>query len=163
MEKKGQEKSSKLYALAEERLTEFILAHSMRKTPERYEVLRAVCEAKGLFTIDQLTDQITAGEGPNISRVTVFHALDVFMEAGIVIKHTLQRAALYECNLYRDPRVLQICSHCGAVQECKNDILVNVLAQMRNRQFVTQQPILYLHGLCSKCYRAHNKRKISDR
>ena len=43
-----------IIASAAQRLTEFLTARNMRKTPERNEILRAACRIPGIFTIDQL-------------------------------------------------------------------------------------------------------------
>ena len=75
----------------------------MRKTPERYEILRAAGLANGIFTIDGLM-KIMQEEGTfQVSRATVFNTMELFCDAGLVIKHPLATAAHYELRTTGKP------------------------------------------------------------
>lgn len=153
------EKRNQFHAQAVQVLTQYIERNGMRKTPERFEVLRWACNQEGLFSIDQL-DAVMHAEGKfQVSRVTLFNTLEMFVEMGLFTKHLLKRAALYECTMHRSPRILEVCDECGMVKEMKQDKLYRMLRDLKVRSFVLQQPVLYLHGLCSKCNRARKHQK----
>lgn len=47
-----------LYTLAAQQLTEFMKGKITRKTPERFEILRVVCQISGIFSIDELQEEM---------------------------------------------------------------------------------------------------------
>ena len=100
---------------ATQRLTDFLTAKKMRKTPERYVILRAACLLPGIFTIDQLDEQIRLRGEMQVSRTTLFNNLETMVEAQLLIKHTLTRAAHYELNLQPTPKAYLVCSRCRKV------------------------------------------------
>lgn len=140
-----------IYQKAQSQLLEFLTENRMRKTPERFEVLKAVCGMTGIFSIDDLAQNMQADALFQVSRVTIFNSLETFIEAQLVIKHTLRRAALYECNVQKRPRVLLICDRCDVVKSLEKSETLTYLGTLRSRSFVVKQPVLYLHGLCKKC------------
>lgn len=137
---------------ATQRLTDFLATRRMRRTPERYTILRAACKIHGIFTIDQLDEQIRRGGELQVSRTTLFNNLETLVEAQLLIKHTLARAAHYELNLAPSPKAYLVCDRCRKVARLERKELETYLAAVRSKSFVVQQPVLYLHGLCRKCY-----------
>lgn len=141
-----------IIAAAAQRLTDFLTAKKMRRTPERYAILRAACLIPGIFTIDQLGERIGQDGGIQVSRTTLFNNLETLVEAQLLIKHTLARAAHYEANLEPSPKAYLVCDRCRKVARLERKDLEDYLAAVRSKSFVVQQPVLYLHGLCRKCY-----------
>lgn len=87
-----------------------------------------------------------------MSRATLFNNLETLVEAGLLIKHTLARAAHYELNLTPSPKAYLVCDRCRKVTPLERKELTESLAAVRSKSFVVRQPVLYLHGLCRKCY-----------
>ena len=145
------ENSGDLYEKASRQLTEYLLALKKRKTPERYEVLRTVCQISDIFSVDQLADEMRQKAKFNVSRSTLFNTLETLVDAKLVIKHNLVRAALYECNVSPRPRTCLVCEHCGSVRRLEKSQVTDFLAGIKARAFSVQQPVLYLHGTCRKC------------
>lgn len=141
-----------IIASVAQRLTDFLTARKMRRTPERYEIMRAACQIPGIFTIDQLDTQIRLRGVMQVSRATLFNNLETLVEAGLLIKHTLARAAHYELNLTPSPKAYLVCDRCRKVTPLERKELTESLAAVRSKSFVVRQPVLYLHGLCRKCY-----------
>ena len=54
-----------------------------------------------------------------------------------------------------------MCSRCRKVAKLERKELEAYLATVRSKSFVVQQPVLYLHGLCRKCY-MEQKRKVKQ-
>ena len=124
-----------IIASAAQRLTEFLTARNMRKTPERNEILRAACRIPGIFTIDQLDEQIRQQGRLQVSRTTLFNNLETLVEAQLLIKHTLARAAHYELNMKPAPKAYLVCDHCRKVAKLERRELEKYLQCWRRRTF----------------------------
>jgi len=145
------------YEQAKSLLMEYMVKHHMRKTSERFEVLAAVCQMGDIFSIDQLGEKMQEVSPFLVSRATLFNTLETLIDAQLVIKHTLTRAALYEFNLDKRPRIFMVCGQCGLVRRFEKIEVTRFLSEIKNRQFFVRQPVLYLHGLCRKCEMARRK------
>ena len=143
--------NTELYTLAAQRLTEFMKGKTTRKTPERFEILRVVCQIPGIFSIDELQEIMAKKAKFQVSRVTLFNTLKLLEEAKLVIKHTLSRAAHYECCVTPHPMVFLVCEQCGLVRKLESSKIENWLSEQKCKQFVISQPVLYFHGLCRSC------------
>lgn len=152
------ENKETLYEDARRRLTDYMVQRSMRKTPERYEVLRVASGIKGIFTIDELAERMETEASFSVSRSTLFSALEILVDAQLIIKHTLTRAAHYEFNPQNSPLVCVVCQGCGCVKKIDKAELNDYLEALKVRMFTVKQPVLYLHGLCRKCSNIKKKK-----
>lgn len=152
------ENKESLSQTAHRKLTEYMAERKMRKTPERYEVLRVACGMKGLFSIDDLACRMEAEASFCVSRSTLFSTLELLVDAQLITKHTLARAAHYEFNPQKTPVVCVVCHECGFVQAVEKAEVNKYLGALKVRFFTVQQPVLYLHGLCRKCAIAMKKK-----
>ena len=148
-----------LYNLAAQLLTEYIKGKNIRKTPERFEILRIICQISGIFSIDELQEIMEKEAKFKVSRVTLFNTLKLFEDASLVIKHTLVRAAHYECCITPHPLVCLVCQKCGTVKKLESSKIENWLSEQKCKQFVITQPVLYFHGLCRSCMVKNSIRK----
>ena len=122
------------YTLAAQRLTEFMKGKITRKTPERFEILRVVCMIPGIFSIDELQEMMEKKAKFQVSRVTLFNTLRLLEEAKLVIKHTLSRAAHYECCITPHPMVCLVCEQCGLVRKLESSKIENWLSEQKCKQ-----------------------------
>ncbi len=150
--------STDIINVAFQKLTEYIEQHQMRKTPERYEILKIVCQSDAIFTIDELATRMKEQDTFSISRTTLFNTLEMLTDAHLVIKHTMTRAAHYECNIYSGPRIYLVCRDCGIIKKQENLPLKRYMATLKTRSFAVEQPVLYIYGLCRKCTMAQKKK-----
>ena len=139
------------YTLAAQRLTEYMKGRNIRKTPERFEILRVICQIQGIFSIDDLQEVMEKKAKFQVSRVTLFNTMKLLEDAMLVIKHTLVRAAHYECCITPRPMVCLVCQKCGSVRKLESAKIENWLCEQKCKQFVITQPVLYFHGLCRSC------------
>lgn len=139
------------YTLAAQRLTEYMKGRNIRKTPERFEILRVICQIQGIFSIDDLQEVMEKKAKFQVSRVTLFNTMKLLEDAMLVIKHTLVRAAHYECCVTPRPMVCLVCQKCGSVRKLESTKIENWLSEQKCKQFVITQPVLYFHGLCRSC------------
>lgn len=145
--------------LANEKLTTYLTQNNLRKTPERYEILRIVVQMNGIFTIDELATRMDEDAKFQVSRATLFNVLGVLTDAQIVIKHAFARAAHYECNLIPHPIICTRCLKCGRFEKADMPQLEATLRDVKSRKLSVMQQILYLSGICRKCEAKERKEK----
>lgn len=134
-----------------DRLTRHIEEKALRKTPERYEILRVAELANGIFTIDSLMQLMKEHGKFQVSRATIFNSMELFCEAGLVIKHSLATAAHYEMRTDTAPKAYIICHQCGTITRVSTGTAKLALQNLHVRYFNIEDKILYMHGLCRKC------------
>lgn len=155
------ENKDALYQNAYQKLTEYMLERKMRKTPERYEVMRIASTIKGIFTIDELAERMETEATFTVSRATLFSTMEMLVDAQLIIKHSLTRAAHYEFNTQQTSTICVVCSACGSVRAIDKAEVNKYLSALKVRMFIVQHPVLYLHGLCRKC--ANIKKKQTSK
>ena len=109
------EKKQAPLASLRDRLTRYMEENTMRKTPERYEILRVAGLANGIFTIDDLMQLMKEQGEFQVSRATLFNTMELFYDAGLVIKHSLATAAHYEMRTDSNPKAYVICHQCNTI------------------------------------------------
>ena len=134
-----------------DRLTQHMEEKSMRKTPERYEILRVAGLADGIFTIDKLMQLMNEHAKFQVSRATLFNTMELFCEAGLVIRHLLATAAHYEVRTDCNPKAYVICRQCNTITRVSTSTARLALQNLYVRYFSIEDKILYLHGLCRFC------------
>ncbi len=143
---------------ANAKLTTYLAEKKMRKTPERYEVLRVVFQTKGLFTVDELAEQMKENATFQVSRATLFNVLEMLTDAQLVVKHAFMRAAQYECNVIPRPLICIRCLQCGKFEKVEIPQLEATLRAVKSRKLTINQQILYLSGTCRKCEAKERKK-----
>jgi len=147
---------SKKKSSLETRLVEtfhaFLQAHGMRKTQEREAILGVLSRYEGHFRPEEVALDLKR-VGSNISVVTVYRNLPVFVEAGILRRTCLSgRETRYEIIWERDHHDHLICTDCGKVVEFHYEaieVLQDVVASQYG--FTIRRHHLELVGLCSSC------------
>lgn len=134
-----------------DRLTRFMQEKAMRKTPERYEILRVAGLAGGIFTIDDLMHLMNEHAQFQVSRATLFNTMELFCEAGLVIKHSLATAAHYEMRTDSSPKAYVICRQCNTITKVSTSTARLALQNLHVRYFNIEDKLVYMHGLCRKC------------
>lgn len=134
-----------------DRLTKYMEEHSMRKTPERYEVLRIAELAGGIFNIDQLMSLMNEHGEFQMSRATLYGTMELFHQIGLVIKHPLATAAHYELCTDNTPGAYTICRQCNSITKVSASTARLALINLHVRYFSIENKLVYMHGLCRKC------------
>jgi len=153
MDKKSEAiaRQSQPLASLRDRLTRYMEEKAMRKTPERYEILRVAGLAGGIFTIDGLMQLMNEHADFQVSRATLFNTMELFCEAGVVIKHSLATAAHYEMRTDSNPKAYVICRQCNTITKVSTSTARLALQNLHVRYFNIEDKLLYMHGLCRKC------------
>ena len=124
-----------------------------RVTRQRALILDAVCAAAGHTTLGEIYLRVRRSDA-SIDRSTVYRALRLFSELGIVLAADTGRGEmLYEVGRPR-PHHHLICRHCGAEQEVDDEGLRTLEQAMLDRHgFRLAIDHLVLPGLCAGCQR----------
>ncbi len=139
-----------------DRLRDVLKTHGGRLTKERLALLKAVCDIKGHFQADHLLKLLKA-QHINLSLVTIYRNLSLFMEAGIISRASVQEdarsgGAWYEHIWGRTHHDHLVCMQCGRKVEFSYpaiDVLQEAVA--REYGFTLERHYLELVGLCPEC------------
>jgi len=145
------EKKQAPIASMRDRLTRYVEEKAMRKTPERYEILRVAGLAGGIFTIDELMQLMQQHAEFQVSRATIFNTMELFCNAGLVIRHPLATAAHYELRTDSNPKAYVICHQCNTITKVSTSTAKLALQNLHVRYFNIEDKLLYMHGICRKC------------
>ena len=96
-------------------LNKFLKSDNHRKTPERYAVLDAIYGMDRLFTMDALNEALNEKRF-RVSRATLYNCMNLFLKLGLVVRHHLQEAIVYEAAFSAQGYVRLICRMCGRVR-----------------------------------------------
>ena len=144
-------KQSQPLASMRDRLTRYMEEKAMRKTPERYEILRVAGLANGIFTIEGLMQLMSEHAEFQVSRATLFNTMELFCEAGLAIKHSLATAAHYEMRTDSTPKAYVICRQCNTITKVSTSTAKLALQNLHVRYFSIEDKLVYMRGLCRKC------------
>ena len=145
------EKKLEPIASLHDRLTRYMEEKSMRKTPERYEILRVAGLANGIFTIDGLMQLMREHGKFQVSRATLFNTMELLCSAGLVIKHSLSIASHYELCTDRNPKAYTICNQFNTVTRVSTGTARLALQNLHVRYFNIEDTLVYMSGICRKC------------
>ncbi|MCS7297377.1 MAG: transcriptional repressor [Bacteroidia bacterium] len=102
---------------AMETLEAYITARGLRRTEERYEILRTIYTELAHFDADTLYHHLLE-KGQHISRATVYNTLELLTACGLVKRYSFgEGRTLYERSLGRRQHDHLICMDCGSIQE----------------------------------------------
>lgn len=134
-----------------DRLTRYMEEKAMRKTPERYEILRVAGFANGIFTIEELMQLMQEHAKFQVSRATLFNTMELLCDAGVAIRHSLATAAHYELRTDKAPKAYTICHQCNTITRVSTSTARLALQNLHVRYFSIEDTLVYMHGLCRKC------------
>lgn len=145
------------YTQAVELLLQYITEKKLRRTPERFHLLKAVYDYDKHFTADELYEHMKSKF--RVSRATVYSNLDLFVQAGLVVKTLVLNSVQYEKCLGMKPHHHMICTQCGAVKEFEDEKIDYAVNSIKYRRFKHNTYSLCVYGLCYKCQAKVNRAK----
>jgi Fur family ferric uptake transcriptional regulator len=130
-----------------------------RVTPQRQLILDAICEGGGHTTLPEIYERVQA-KAPDISRATVYRALDFFCQLGLVVaaniggEHTVYEIA----GATRHHHLA--CRKCGQVEQVEPDIMDTLFAKIESGQgFQVDMDHIVLLGICKRCLAAPKRKR----
>ena len=141
------------------KFNEYLDAHGMRRTTERYAILNRIMGINGHFTIEEL-QQLIEGDGFRVSRSTVYNTVELLMDAKMLRRHVFEgMQAQYERITL--PHTHLICTVCGKVKEVRDPNFAAFMNARRFNAFNTDHYSLYVYGTCSTCARKSKRNQVS--
>lgn len=142
--------TAKKVATASARFARFLTSERLRNTPERYAILEAVCGAGGHFDAESIHSELESN-GYHVSKVTVYHTLDLLCRAQIIRKLIFDtHQARYEMSGNIHSHLICLC--CGEITEVNLEGIESQLTQMDLGSFVPNYVSTCVYGLCGKCH-----------
>ena len=133
------------------KFSDYLDAHGMRKTTERYAILNRILSVTGHFTIEEIQHKLDA-DGFIVSRSTVYNTVELLMDAKILRRHVFEgMQAQYERIIL--PHTHLICTTCGKVKEVRDPNFAAFMNARRFNAFNADHYSLYVYGTCSTCAR----------
>lgn len=142
-------------------LTAFLEERKLRKTPERYAILEAVCSFNGHFTLQELSDRMEE-QHFRVSRATLYNTMLLFEKIPLVVNHRFAQHAVYESTSLSLNHCHQICKVCGKVTELSAQPLEEAFATLKTKRFHKESFSIEIHGICSACYAKMNRKKKTN-
>ncbi|MDE6755220.1 MAG: transcriptional repressor [Muribaculaceae bacterium] len=133
----------------EQQFIDFLKFRKLRKTPERFEILRMAIEFDGHFDVDLLYNSMEK-KGYHVSRATIYNTLELLSECGIV------RKLLFDTHQARFEIAEQthshlICTNCGDIIEIDLECIDKNIQAMQFNGFSPSYVSTCIYGVCSKC------------
>lgn len=141
--------------------TRYLEANKCRKTTERYTILEAICDMKGRFTLEELSEKLTA-DNFIVSRATLYNTLRLLLSMRLVVKFVLPHGTWYEVGYKNENHCYQVCTVCGKIDELRTTALAAVVDNVRPKRFRKDGFIIYIYGVCSSC-QSKMKRKARQK
>ncbi len=135
----------------EKRFVEQLKERGLRVTPQRELVLAALHQREGLFTAEEIYQQVH-GQDPDLKLSTVYRTLELLEELELVaVINTEERRSYKLLGLHGLHHHLR-CTRCGAVIGVPYEIIQPLVEQLRlNYGFEAEVGALTFLGLCSAC------------
>lgn len=130
-------------------LEDHITEQGMRKTPERRAILETVMKMEGHHSADEVLEMMP--KDFHVSRTTVYTALKMFDELGLVFSHSIRGVTLYETAYGRTAHHHYICRGCNKIWDFRNEEVERAAATCRTPRFKKIRATIYIQGLCNAC------------
>jgi Fur family transcriptional regulator, ferric uptake regulator len=119
-------------------------------TPQRLIVLDAVCALEGHATIADIQAKVHFLD-PSINRSTIYRALEVLTEVGLVTEAEMAEGKIYRIAGEAEHHHLT-CTSCGRILTIPKAALSGFIADIqRDYSFVIAADHLVLKGTCEAC------------
>jgi|GEM_PF-608300 putative ferric uptake transcriptional regulator len=142
-------------------MRKYLEAHDLKETYTRNIVLEYVYQLEKPFDADSVYKKLREAEGKQISRSTVYSAIDLLCRCGILIHLTRNLGANYilawRCRGY----ALVLCSECGKLNLFRQENLSKQMQYVKPPRFSPTQAVMVVFGECKECTN-RNQTESSD-
>ena len=143
------------------KFSDYLDAHALRRTTERYAILNRIMNINGHFTVEEL-QQLLDIDGFRVSRSTVYNTVELLLDAQMLRRHVFEgMQAQYE--RITQPHSHLICTTCGKIKEVRDPNLAAFMNARRFNAFNTDHYSLYVYGTCSTCARKLKRNRQATR
>ena len=134
-------------------LSAVLHARGQRVTPQRLVIHRALRELDRHVTADEVLAAV-AHRLPNVSLPTVYSALELFEELGVVRRIGVAQGAVFY-DPRPEPHDHTVCDRCGRIEDLDAGVTLDgALERARRGGFRAARAEVRVNGLCRDCARA---------
>ncbi len=144
-------------------LQRHLAARGLKRTRQRERILRALLDLPGHVTMEQLARHVGQAH-PGIGQATVYRAVKLFEDAGILVRHALQGAQVhYELVAPQaEHHDHLVCITCGRIFEFSDPVIEarqEALAAQHGLRMVSHSHVIRGEctqpGSCDDCCHCH--------
>jgi Fur family transcriptional regulator, ferric uptake regulator len=138
-----------IYQKVKKILESYLEEHSLRKTPERFTILRVIYELNDHFDVDGLFE-LMKSKKHQISRATIYNTIEHLMACDLITRHQFgKNLALFERSYAYKQHDHLICNDCGKVMEFCDPRIQQIQSMMGDiLNFSVTHHSLNLFGKC---------------
>lgn len=137
-----------------DKFKKYLNENSLKQTPERIDIAKAVVSFESIFTVDELIEKINT-EGWPVSKATLYRSIPLLIKSGMIKpiatnhlhNHTFRRCLESDSDQSLD------CVKCGNSLSLKEDIVHEINKELSGKydfeEFIDS--LLLLKGICPKC------------
>ena len=130
------------------RLANFLKANHIRRSESRDMVLQLLLETEDHMELSEL---IRRAKSKQLGEATVYRALRVFQDAGLVSRIE-SAAGKVSYEILREPHDHMICARCGAVTEFRSATIKKAEERIAEKHgFLIHHHRYEIFGLCAGC------------
>jgi Fur family ferric uptake transcriptional regulator len=131
--------------------TEYLISHSMRKTPERFAILDEIYSRDGHFDIEQLFNLMNE-KNYRVSRATLYNTIELLIDCRLVVRHKFGRSqAQYEKTYQAGQHDHLIDIENGTVLEFRDPRINEIIkSACEENSFIPHHYALYIFGIPGK-------------
>jgi Fur family ferric uptake transcriptional regulator len=135
--------------------SDYIERKGLRKTPERFAVLKEVYLRDAHFDVESLYIHMK-NNSYRVSRATLYNTLELLMDCGLVTKHQFgKNMAQFETTYSCKQHDHIICTVCGRVQEYCDPRIHEIEKTVGTvLKFKISHHSLYFYGICDACQKS---------
>lgn len=147
----GKKQQEQVLEKVEELFSAYLEEHKLRRTPERFSILREVYSLNDHFDVDSLYIHMKSKKYP-ISRATIYNTIEHLLACDLITRHQFgKNLALFEKSYAYKQHDHLICLDCDKVLEFCDPRIQQIQSMMGELlDFKVQTHSLNLYGRCNK-------------
>ena len=143
---------------------QFLRARSLKLTPQRARIFDRAFETHEHFSAEGFYNWMQEGDGPKVSRATVYRTLSLLLEGGFIDSLDTGRGeVVYEHTLGHRHHDHMVCLECGRIEEFHDDRieeLQQAACSKRGFQLVSHDHRLL--GYCKACKKSAAAKQAAE-
>lgn len=137
------------YILAVKTFNTFLEEKHLRKTPERFAILKKAWQMEAHFGVDALHEALEK-DGYHVSLTTAYNTADLLVESGVLRRHSFGSGEA-QLEAAREGHLHLICTLCGSITEAPLPPTDAIAASAAAVDFKPDYMLAYVYGRCAKC------------